>query len=512
MFDARAERETPGLLASAWRYRWMTLLIVFQAALLGFASTAFLPEDPPVANASMALADPRSSTVLRVSGGASGDLKRYTANRAEFVRSSRVLAEASRLLDGRYRPDQLASLVSADVLDNTDVIRVSATGRTRDDAVDIADAVTTAYSNISAQDTKMAAEAALDVVNSRIREIRRSISAGASSGPRGAAAAQTLAALEAQASQVSTFAALFGSGVVFTNPAKAVGSANRGPSTRNGVLGALVGFLIAMAVAWMRADRDQRIDDAEDAADLLGAPLFGDIPDLGRREERTKLQDITRMPVESYQFATTALRLGLRSGVVLVVSADWHDGRTTTAANVAAGAAREGLRIALVDGDSRNQGLSRLIGVEVGHLGLTDVAAGRADLNSCIIPVRLGEGPLLSVVPAGRFHDGVPSDFRSRQMSATLAALSEVHDLVVVDCPPLLKVPDASALAGHADGVLAVVRAGSAVSRLQALRQQLDLLPARLVGYVVTRPRRSRDVEVRRAATVDVVDSMPSPH
>jgi len=139
MFDARAARETPGLLASTWRYRWMTLLIVLQAALLGFVSTAVFP-DEPVAHASMALADPRSNAALRVSGGALGDLERYTANRAEFARSARVLSEASQLLGGRYSADQLASMVSTDVDNNTDVIRVSATGSTRNDAIDIANA------------------------------------------------------------------------------------------------------------------------------------------------------------------------------------------------------------------------------------------------------------------------------------------------------------------------------------------------------------------------------------
>lgn len=508
MLDTRAERETPGLLASAWRYRWMTLLIVLQAGLLGFVSTAVLPEEP-VAHAAMALADPRN-TVLRVSGGASGDLERYTANRAEFAQSARVLAEASRLLDGRYSADQLGQLVNTAAADNTDVIRVTATGDTEQDAIDIANAVTKAYSDVSSLDTQTAADAALGVINRKTREVRRGISGGDNSGPEGAAAAQTLAALEAQSSQISTYAALFGSGVIFVNPATEAGSVGGAPSKRNAILGALVGFLIAMAVGWMRADRDQRITDAEDAADLLAAPLFGDIPDLGRPEDRSRLTDLGRMPAEPYQFATTALRLGLRSGVVLIVSAEWNEGRTTTAANLAAGAAREGLRIALVDGDSRNQGLTRLVGVDLSQPGLTDVASGRGDLASCIVPVRIGDDTLLSVVPSGRFHDGVPSDFRSRHTSAILASLRETHDLVIVDCPPLLKVPDAAALAGHADGVLAVVRSGSAVSQLQALRQQLDLLSVRLLGYVVTRPRRIRDAEVRQAPAADVVESMSS--
>lgn len=510
MLDERTPREPPGLLASAWRYRWMTLIIVFQVALLGFVSTTVFRSEPR-ATASMSLADPRSSAVLPVSGGATGDLERYTANRAAFVRSSRVLTAASRLLAGRYEPDELVTMVDTSVDSTADVIRVSATGPTEENAAAIANAVTTAYSEVSAEDTKAAADAALRVIDAQAREVRRALAAAPSNDPRSTAAAQTLSALEVRSNEVSTYATLFGSGVIFIDPARAEADSSGGDfSVRNMVLGGLVGFLISLAIAWIRADRNQRIEDPEDAADLLGVPLFGDIPDLGDRQNRPRLTELASMPAEPYQFAINGLRFGLGTGIVLVVSADRHEGRTTTAANVAAGAAREGMRVALVDGDSRNQGLSRLIGVDPGQAGLTDVLSGRNDLERCLIPQRVGDDTQLWALPAGRFHDGVPSDFRSRQMADTLGTLRASHDLVVVDCPPLLRVPDASALAGHADGALAVVRSGSAVSRLEALRHQLDLLPVRLLGYVVTRPRQSRDAGLQLTPVVDVVDSTPS--
>lgn len=511
MPDAQGGRDAPGLIGSAWRYRWMTLIIVLVAGCVGYLSSGFIDRKPQ-ASATLSLADPRGNAPLKISGGASGDMSRYTANRAQFAHSSRVLTEASRRLNGRYSADRLASVVTTAVDKNTDVIRATATASTSRDAAEIANAVVTAYQVVSAADTKVAAAAALRVINARAEQISKVLAdQGTVASPASNAAAQTLSSLEVRANDISTYAAQFGSGVVNVNPARVaeVTTAN-GPSKRNIAIALLLGLLLALAIAWSRADRHQRIESPEDAGELLGAPLLGNIPDLRRGGTRQKLTDVNQMPAEPYQLAATGLRLGLPEGVLLVVSADRQEGRTTTAANLAAGAAREGMRVALVEGDTRQWGLSRLIGIHSGDLGLTDVIHGLTDLDSAIIPVRVGESTLLSVLPAGRAYEGVSSSFRSRRMANTMRDLRASHDLVIVDSPPLLQVSDAAALAVHADGVLAVVRFRASVSRLQALRQQLDLLPTRVLGYVVTRPRRSRDRALPSKALVHEVEPIAS--
>jgi Mrp family chromosome partitioning ATPase len=69
--------------------------------------------------------------------------------------------------------------------------------------------------------------------------------------------------------------------------------------------------------------------------------------------------------------------------------------------------------------------------------------------------------------------------------------LRDKFDIVVVDSPPLLQVGDAMRLSSHVDGVLVVTQLNLVRRRmLTELRQLLDAIPARKLGFVLTGVKR----------------------
>jgi Mrp family chromosome partitioning ATPase len=156
-----------------------------------------------------------------------------------------------------------------------------------------------------------------------------------------------------------------------------------------------------------------------------------------------------------------------------------------------------GHSVAVVDTDLRQPALSRMFGQEP-EAGLTDVLVGHQQLEDALvsIPVQAqgldtlariesrtgaatarggnGDGPghgaevvsLLSSGPQPADPQTVLGSTRTREI---LEQLSTLHDVVLIDSPPLLHVSDAVALAPWVDAVIIVARYG-VVTRDQARR------------------------------------------
>lgn len=182
------------------------------------------------------------------------------------------------------------------------------------------------------------------------------------------------------------------------------------------------------------------------------------------------------------------LRLAARRPlrVLAVTSAGRREGRTTTAANLALTAAREGRATLLVEADLRRPTLGRLLGLAP-RPGVADLIAGRAELGQAV--TRLGP---LALLLAGDADDaaagaGAGSDagalLRSPAATALLDQLRAAFELVVLDAPPALAFSDGDRLSGDADAALLVVRAGT--TPRQVVRLALDALGDRAAGIVL---------------------------
>jgi len=167
--------------------------------------------------------------------------------------------------------------------------------------------------------------------------------------------------------------------------------------------------------------------------------------------------------------------------VVAVSSSMDGDGKTTTAINVAGVLGQGGDRVLLVDTDLRNPGLARGLLPQHEAPGLVD-AIMDPSLTLADVIVSLPHFAF-DVLPAGR-STATPYDVvRSPRFGALLEEARGRYTSVILDSPPLIRVPEGRIIEQSVDGVLLVVAANRTPRKLviEGLRM---IEPAKLIGIV----------------------------
>jgi succinoglycan biosynthesis transport protein ExoP len=241
--------------------------------------------------------------------------------------------------------------------------------------------------------------------------------------------------------------------------------------SRNTVLGAVLGLLLGLAVAFLRERADRRIRRPEDLEEIYGLPILGTVPNsvpLARStaRDRGKAVELPAAEAEAFSLIRAHLRffnVGRDLRTIVIGSPAPNDGRTTVARRLAEAAARSGSRVLLLEVDLRHPTLGQQLGIESGQ-GLAGVLTGAIAADEAIQSVAfetpLGEGRrgrTFDVLVAGAVLPPNPGELlESGAMDTLLARTRFDYELVVIDTPPLTAVSDAFPLLTKVDGVVIV--------------------------------------------------------
>ena len=167
---------------------------------------------------------------------------------------------------------------------------------------------------------------------------------------------------------------------------------------------------------------------------------------------------------------------------VLVTSAIGGEGKTTLAAQLAARCGNAGISTLLIDADLRRAALCPLLDVPEGP-GLSDVLKNEANVDEIIIPVQGGTFHLLA---AGTPIDDTSRILQGRNFAILIAQLRQRYDLIMIDSPPILPVPDGLILGRWTDGALLAARFEVSRSpQVERARRQLDSAGIPVLGTVI---------------------------
>lgn len=170
---------------------------------------------------------------------------------------------------------------------------------------------------------------------------------------------------------------------------------------------------------------------------------------------------------------------------LLVTSAQHAEGKTTTAAFLAATIARyHQSRVVIADMDLHRPRQHEIFEIPRAEgPGVAEVLLGEARASDAVVPTRFEN---LSLVRAGRKVPAPSTLFESVRVRRFFDELRSLCDVVVLDSPPLIPVSDTMLLSVEAAGVLYVLMAGT-TPREVALRAKGLLMDvsARIVGVVV---------------------------
>jgi capsular exopolysaccharide synthesis family protein len=262
---------------------------------------------------------------------------------------------------------------------------------------------------------------------------------------------------------------------------------------RNGLIGGVLGLLLAMVLVVLLRAVDRRMSD-QDVAGLFGAPILARIPVNGsapwRRQLHADAFQMLRANVvalvsgDADRLGGRALREEAKGRVLVVTSPLPANGKSTVVARLGEALAASGARVLAIDSDLRKPTLARAFGIEDDHPGLAEV------LLDDQVPTQLVQAtsvPGLSVLSGGVKIAGLGTPVASpRRLLLVVDVLRFQADILLVDTAPVAIAAETSILAGKAAGVIVVLDARHLDrDTLTATRDQLQRAGADVLGLVM---------------------------
>lgn len=253
-------------------------------------------------------------------------------------------------------------------------------------------------------------------------------------------------------------------------------------------LAAVIGLVLATAVAFLIEYLDDTLKTKEEITRILNASTLGEIGTVRSKADKLVAAAEPRSAnAEAYRMLRTNISFSSVDKAIktiLITSASPSEGKSVTAGNLAVTMAQAGYRTVIIDCDLRKPTLQKVFGIS-NDVGLTNALLSHANLNSFLRPSRVEN---LRLLTTGQLPPNPSELLGSRSMSDLLVKLQEEFDVVVIDSPPVLAVTDAAILSRVADGVLLVVDCGQ-TKRESALRakEALEKAGGRFLGIVLNR-------------------------
>jgi capsular exopolysaccharide synthesis family protein len=202
---------------------------------------------------------------------------------------------------------------------------------------------------------------------------------------------------------------------------------------------------------------------------------------------------------ESFRSIATSVLFSGTDGqtphVIVVTSAEPDDGKTTLVANVGAALARSGRKVLLIEGDLRRNRLDRVFRLpnDVGlSTLLQEESATERSVRAAVHPTN---EPGLFVLPSGPCRSDAPDLLHSAGLRRLVERLRREYEVILIDTPPVLEIPDARLLSRIADGVIFIARSRrTTIDAAASATQRLAFDKARVLGVVLNdwNPKQSR--------------------
>ncbi|MBR5195916.1 MAG: polysaccharide biosynthesis tyrosine autokinase [Akkermansia sp.] len=266
----------------------------------------------------------------------------------------------------------------------------------------------------------------------------------------------------------------------------------------NLIVGAVIGLLAGIVVAFIGNYFDTSIKTLEDAERSLGLPVLGVIPqDAGL----LIMQGGDSPDAEAYRILRTNIELKkdlYKATTIVVVSANAGEGKTTTLSNLAFVFAQAGYSTLMMDADLRRPRLARYAELK-SDVGLSSYLAEGVDLKDVVF--QTGH-PNLYMLPSGPIPVDPSGLIGSHRMQTLISEVSRRFDIVLVDSPPVLGVSDASLLVSRADATLLVLQPRKMpIKALQRAKTLVQNAGGQIMGLVMNNVDISGDTQYQYYTT-----------
>jgi capsular exopolysaccharide synthesis family protein len=151
-----------------------------------------------------------------------------------------------------------------------------------------------------------------------------------------------------------------------------------------------------------------------------------------------------------------------RPKVLVLTSAGPAEGKSTIVSNLGIALADIGHRVLLIDADLRKPRLQSIFGLP-NDSGLSDALRERSGTNKGARVngfIHESEIPRVFVMTSGSYDPSATSLLFGSYLPELLDELRAEFDVILIDTPPMLNIPDARVIGRLADSVILVMRSG----------------------------------------------------
>jgi Mrp family chromosome partitioning ATPase/capsular polysaccharide biosynthesis protein len=531
--------DASAMFAPIWKRKWLILVV---GVLVALGSYFYYKREPSRYSATTQVYLGNGAEEQSQIGNSGGGVKKASApnpsTQASLINSS-IIKE---LVHARLHKERKTAAVRAALKgkakaksgEKSQFMTISGEARNSRGAALLVNTTAQAYVKRQNAHYRREVQAAISLTRRQIRRIesdqaQRPSTKGKSGGKSTSSTSATLqsATLASKINQLE--ADLPVSQVTQVDPATRKQSQLLGPHPKsNAIFGFAIGLLLAALAAYALGRLDRRVRSLAAIETIFQTQIL------------TALQVVKRpiihrdghpAPAKSLREALWRLQTTLQVGqtlngdhashereprVILCVSADPGDGKSTLVGALALAQSEVGQRVAVIEADFRRPTQGKLLDVS-GPQGLADVLAGRLTVEEAMQSVSVvrpeagvSAAPLpggatttvlesagsVSVLVGGTAVANPPALLAREQMAELPRSLLADYDHVLIDAPPPLQVSDVIPLLTAVDGLLIIARVGhTRQASAERLMQLLQRTPSAPVLGVVANAVPQSDIE-----------------
>jgi Mrp family chromosome partitioning ATPase len=518
--------DVSAIFAPLWRRKWLILIVGLLVAVLSYV---YYKHQPSVFQSSTQIYLANGSEEQSLLANAQGKKtlnERAIADQAAIVNSNVVSEAVHNLLRSEHARAALKGKAHAKAAAGSDLVVITAEAANAKASAKLANTYADVYIKRQRVTYLKEVRAAIGATRRELRRVEAQADArrtsvrgkSTSSASVGGSAALQAATLASRINQFESDLTI--AGVAQISPARSKKAELLSPMPKkNAIFGFVLGLLLASIAAYALGRLDRRLRSLTAIEVAFHASTLAALPRVKRpivhEDGRPRLSSPLLEPVRR---AHTALRLGSVSGIgeeasprlLLVLSADAGDGRSTLVSGLALVRRDAGERVAVVEADFRRPVQAKLLDVGAAY-GLAEVLEGRIAVGEAMqrvassqpspvpveaaAPAAAGVSTLVaarsdtgtaSVLVCGGPSANPPALLASAAAEDLLRSLAEGFDSVLIDAPSPLEFSDAMPLVRLVDGIVIVARAGhtrqASAQRLVELLERSHSAP--LLGVV----------------------------
>ncbi len=480
------------IFAPLWRRKWLILAV---GILVAGASYFYYKRQRPTYQSSTQIY--LGAGLEEAAPGEKASAKGQTASILDqaAVINSIVVEDVHKQLRAEHKLALLqGTVIRAKAAEKGQFITISSEAHTAKGAALLVNLTAQGYIRRQRIEHRRVIEKAIAISRRQLRRIEaaNTPTPGAKAGTKKSASPSTASILQAASlnSKINQLeSSLLIAGAQQIKPAKAATALQLSPKPRqNAIFGFVLGLVLAAIAAYILSRFDRRLRTLAGIEQLFSAQILAALPKASHAVTHRDGQPApSRQLLEPLRRLHTALELGDKLGpaperprrVILFISPDAGDGKSTLVADLAMTQRDAGQRVAVIEANFRRPVQAKLLDLQ-GTSGLAEALAGSVPVSEAmqrVLPLQPGDGGeaqaaggvltavesragSLFVLSGSLGVANPPALIGHASMSGLLHTVAADFDYVLIDAPAPLEVSDVMPLLKLVDGLVIVARAG----------------------------------------------------